>query len=342
MMRALIVSAALTAGVEEIPAPVPGPGEVVVDIDRVGMCGTDVAAFTGELSFLHDGHAAYPLRLGHEWCGTVAALGEDVASDWMGKRVVGDTMLGCGTCSRCLRGRHYLCEDRYEVGVRNGWPGAFAEQMPIPVSALRSLPDVVDVVAGAFVEPGADALRAVDAAALVAGSRLLVIGPGTIGLLTAQFGLAMGAEVHILAALYDERISELARSIGIESVWTRESLPALAFDAIVDATNSPEVSRFAIDKVEPGGRVVCIGLAAEPSLVDTRQFVLKDITVTGVLGGSLAIDRTIDAYATGSVDPRPLLAATISLEEAGKALAGWRPSGHGSGIKIQIDPRLGR
>jgi threonine dehydrogenase-like Zn-dependent dehydrogenase len=339
-MRALVVSSRLIAGVEEVDAPIPRAHEVVVNVDRVGVCGTDVAAFTGELTFLHDGHAAYPLRLGHEWSGTVALVGRGVSEDWMGKRVVGDTMLGCGKCARCFSGRHYVCEDRYEVGVRNGWPGALAERMPLPVGALRVLPDNVDPIAGAFVEPGADALRAVDAAAVGAGSRLLVLGPGTIGLLAAQFGLAAGAEVHLLAPENDQRVVRLARSIGVERVWTRQSLPELAFDAIIDATNAAEMSRFALERVEPGGKIVCIGLAADASTIDTRDLVLKDVTATGILGGSLAIQRTIDSYSSGSVDPRPLLAATVSLEEAADVLAGWRPTAAGDGPKIQVDPRI--
>src|SRR4030095_2116863 len=95
-MRAYILTAPEEGSVQEVPAPVAGPGEVVVDVERVGICGTDVEFFTGEMAYLHSGHASYPMRLGHEWAGTVSAIGGGVEPGWLGRRVVGDTMLGDG------------------------------------------------------------------------------------------------------------------------------------------------------------------------------------------------------------------------------------------------------
>src|SRR5471032_3161533 len=109
-MRALVISGPGVAAVEDLAPPVAGPGQVVVDVERVGVCGTDVEFFTGEMHYLHDGQADFPLRLGHEWCGTVTQLGADVAESWLGRRVTGDTMLGCGACRRCLRGAQHVCE----------------------------------------------------------------------------------------------------------------------------------------------------------------------------------------------------------------------------------------
>src|SRR5436305_1902544 len=123
-MRAFVVDAPGRAGVVDVEPPVAGPGQVVVDVARVGVCGTDVEFFTGEMAYLHQGHAGYPIRLGHEWCGTVATVGAGVDPAWLGRRVTGDTMLGCGRCARCRAGRHHVCADRYEIGIRGGWPGA--------------------------------------------------------------------------------------------------------------------------------------------------------------------------------------------------------------------------
>ena len=156
--------------------PVAGPGQVVVDVERVGVCGTDIEFFTSDMAYLHTGQAAYPLRIGHEWCGTVSVAGAGVDPDWVGRRVTADTMLGCSRCLRCTSRRQHLCDDRHEIGIR-GWPGALAEQLPVPVSALQPLPEAVDATLGALVEPGGNALRAVRGAALSSGERLLVIGP---------------------------------------------------------------------------------------------------------------------------------------------------------------------
>ena len=125
-MRAFVVTGPRRYEVAEVENPRPSPGQVVVDVGRAGVCGTDVEFFTGEMAYLQQGHAAYPLRLGHEWCGTVSAVGDDVDPGWLGRRTTGDTMLGCGACQRCRAGRHHVCEHRCEVGIRGGFPGALA------------------------------------------------------------------------------------------------------------------------------------------------------------------------------------------------------------------------
>jgi threonine dehydrogenase-like Zn-dependent dehydrogenase len=336
-MRAYVLHGPYAGAVVEVPVPRAGPGEVVVDVERAGVCGTDVEFFTGEMAYLHQGSAAYPMRLGHEWAGRVAAVGEGVDPAWRGRRVMGDTMLGEGTCRRCRRGRQHLCEHREEVGVRGGRPGALAEQLAVPVTSLHVLPEAVDAVLGALVEPGGNALRAAQAAALAPGDRALVLGPGTIGLLVALFARAAGAEVHLLGQTAESLA--FARDLGFEQVWTEATVPALAFDAVVDASTAAHLPALALDLVEPGGRVVYIGLAGHPSEVDTRTLVLKDVTAVGVLSASPGLEAAIAAYARGTVDPRPLVAATTGLDGVGAVLAGQRPAGAGPGPKIHVDPR---
>jgi threonine dehydrogenase-like Zn-dependent dehydrogenase len=336
-VRAFVLTAPGECAVWDVEAPAAGPGEVVAEVVRVGVCGTDVEFFTGEMAYLHDGHAAYPMRLGHEWCGVVTATGDGVDRSWLGTRVIGDTMLGCGACERCLSERQHLCERRTEVGISGGRAGALAEQLAVPESSLHRLPDAVDDDAGAMVEPGGNALRAVQAADLRPQDRVLVLGPGTIGLLAAQFARAAGAEVHVVGR--DEPSLSFARALGLDGVWTLSELPALAFDAVIDASNAAALPALALDLVEPGRRVVYIGLAGTPSTIDTRTMVLKDVTAVGILSGSPALAGAIDAYASGSVDPRPLIAATVGLDQAGDVLAGWRPGDSGPGPKIHIDPR---
>jgi 2-desacetyl-2-hydroxyethyl bacteriochlorophyllide A dehydrogenase len=336
-VRAFVVTGPRRSEVAEVARPAPAPGQVIVDIERVGVCGTDVELFTGEMAYLDQGQAVYPMRLGHEWCGTVTAVGDGVDPGWLGRRATGDTMLGCGACDRCLGGRPHVCEDRSEVGIRGGFPGALAEQLAVPAGALYALPDAVDDVAGALVEPGGTALRAVAGASLRPGERVLVLGPGTIGLLVAMFAMAHGAEVHVLG-LPGPSLG-FARTLGVHGAWTAEDLPALPFDAVVDASTSPDLPALALKLVEPGKRVVFIGVAGRPSVIDARAMVLKDVTAVGILGASAGLAGTIERYAAGSVDPRPLVAATVGLGQVGDVLAGWRPSGSGPGPKIHVDPR---
>jgi threonine dehydrogenase-like Zn-dependent dehydrogenase len=336
-MRALVITGPRSAEVQDVDPPDTEPGEVVVDVHRAGVCGTDVEFFTGEMQYLHTGHATYPMRIGHEWMGTVSAVGEGVDAAWIGARVTGDTMLGCGVCRRCLAGRQHVCAYRTEIGIRGGRPGALAEQLAVPLRALHALPDAVDDAAGAMVEPGGNAFRAADAAHLRSGDRVLILGPGTIGLLAAMFARASGAEVHLLGV--EERSLGFARSLGFDGVWTEAELPDLAWDAVIEASTAAHLPAKAVDLVEPGGRVVYIGLAGEPSLLDTRELALADVTAVGVLSASPGLAGTIGAYASGAVDPRPLIAATVSLEELPGILAGERPAAAGPGPKFHVRVR---
>jgi threonine dehydrogenase-like Zn-dependent dehydrogenase len=337
-MRAYVLTAARDGRVRDVEPPTAVPGYVVVDIHRVGVCGTDVEFFTGDMAYLRQGHARYPMRLGHEWCGVVTALGAGVDPAWLGRRVTGDTMIGCGHCDRCLSGRHNVCGKRVEIGIRGGFPGALAEQLAVPASALLGLPDSVDDVAAAMVEPGGTALRCVLAASLARGGCALVLGTGTIGLLVAEFARAQGVQVHLMGR--DDRTLGFARSLGFTGVWRQEELPALPWDAVIDASNAAALPALALDLVEPGGRVVYVGLSAVPSLVDTRTLVLNDVTAVGILAASQGLAGAIEQYAGGGVDPRPLVAATVGLREVGDVLAGRRPEGAGDGPKIHIDPRM--
>lgn len=337
-MRAFVVTSPRESAVVEVEPPVAGPGQVVVDVERVGLCGTDVEFFTGEMAYLQTGQESFPVRLGHEWCGTISAVGEGVDPALLGRRTTGDTMLGCQTCRRCRGGRQHLCADRYEIGIRHGWPGALAEQLPVPAWALHLLPDSVDVVAGAMVEPGGNALRAARAAALSPGDRLLVLGPGTIGLLTALFAVAAGAEVHVLGL--PGRMLDFARGLDLAGVWAAEELPELPFHAVVDASGSSELPALALDLVEPGGRVVYIGLPVVPSPIDARALTLKDVTAVGILSASPGLAGAVEHYADGRVDPSVLVSATVGLEQVSGVLSGQVPATAGPGPKIQVDPRL--
>lgn len=339
-MRAFVLTGPGESRVLEVDPPVAGPGQVVVDIARVGVCGTDAEVFSGEMEYLHNGLASYPLRLGHEWCGTVSAVGEGVDPSWVGRRTTGDTQLGCGRCHRCHSGRQHVCEDRHEIGLRRGFDGALAEQMAVPVSALLALPDSVDDAAGAMVEPGGNALRAVRAAEVGRGERLLVIGPGTIGLLAARFAMAQGCEVHVLGVTPSSLA--FATGLGVSGSWRSEDLPDLRWDAVIDASNHPSSPALAAQLVDAGRRLVYIGLSETPSLIDTRVLAMKDLTVVGVLSASPGLAGAIDLYASGVVDPHPLVAATVCLDDVDGVLRGHRPQHAGPGPKIHVDPRARR
>jgi 2-desacetyl-2-hydroxyethyl bacteriochlorophyllide A dehydrogenase len=333
-MRALVISGPRSARVEEVEAPLAGAGQVVVDVRRAGICGTDVELFTRQLAYFAQGKTRFPLRPGHEWCGVVSAAGAGVDPGWLGVRVTGDTMLGCGHCARCRAGRGHVCAERHEVGIM-GWAGALAEQVMVPASSLHRLPDAIDDRAGALVEPGGNAWRAASAAQAGPGQRILACGPGTIGLLTAAFATAAGAEVHILAL--DRSREALAASFGAVAYWTADDPPPLTYDAVIDCTDDRQMPATALALAEPAGRLVFIGIAGVPSLIDSRNLVLGDMTAVGILGASAGLAPAIEHYADGRVDPSGIVDVTVGLDEAAEALAGQISTG--TGTKIHIDPR---
>jgi len=334
-MRALVIDSPNSARVESVEMPVPGPGQVVVDVRRAGICGTDVELFTGELAYFEQGKSRFPLRPGHEWCGVVTAVGAGVDESWFGARVTGDTMLGCGSCGRCRAGNTHVCGNRREIGIM-GWPGALAEKMPVPAGYLHRLPPSIDDRAGALVEPGGNAQRAAAAAQAGPGRTVLVWGPGTIGLLTAAFAHAAGAQVHVVGL--DRSREKLAATFGAQRYWTLSDLPDRTYDAVIDCTNDETVPSLAVRFAEPAGRLVFIGVSHAPSLLDSRDLVLNDITAVGILGASAGLAAAIDHYASGRVNPAGLAEVVVGLDRAAEVLHGrLRPD---PGTKVHIDPRL--
>lgn len=339
-MRALVIEAPRDGSVQELDAPVPQEGQLLVDVERVGLCGTDVELYTGEMAYFEQGLTHFPLRLGHEWTGRVSAVGPSTDPSWIGQRVTGDTMLGCDHCQVCLAGKHYVCADRNEIGITDGWPGALAEQMLVAVRFAHRIPDNVSVTTAAMVEPGGNSLRAVEAAGLPPGGRLLVLGSGTIGLLAAQIGLARGLEVHVAGARPSSL--ELARDLGAQHVYQVVDLERdcdLRFDAVIDASSEESMPALAVRLVSPAGRVVLIGLSSAPSLIDTRALVLADVTAVGILSASPGLEGTIELFASGAVNPEPLVSEVIGLGEVTSRLDGRRGENSGPGPKVQVDPR---
>jgi threonine dehydrogenase-like Zn-dependent dehydrogenase len=215
-----------------------------------------------------------------------------------------------------------------------GWAGALAEQVVVPSSSLHRLPDAIDDRAGALVEPGGNGWRAASAAQASPGQRILVCGPGTIGLLTTAFATAAGAEVHILAL--DRSREELASSFGAAAYSTADDPPRLTYDAVIDCTDDHRMPATALALAEPAGRLVFIGISGTPSLIDSRELVLGDMTAIGILGASAGLAPAIEHYADGRVDPSAVVQVTVGLDRAAEALAGQISAGAGS--KIHVDP----
>lgn len=340
-MRALVVHGPGDARVEEIAVPEPAPGELLVRVELAGICGTDIELFSGEMAYYARGLTHHPLRLGHEWTGRVVAVGSASEGLWVGRRVVGDTMLGCGECRACRAGRQHVCPHRREVGITDGWPGAMAEYALVPTRFAHYVPEHVGPTAAALVEPGANALRAVRATGVGPGDRLLVVGDGTIGLLATLFAVDAGAEVAV-AGLRADRLA-LASRLGAAQTLLADSLapaqgpvPGGGFDAVLDASTDRRSPATALSLVRPGGRVSLIGLAGASSPIDTRDLVLADVTVVGILSGSPVLADVLRSYA-GGLDPTPVAGSVLTLSDVpGRLTAGLTTE---TAPKTLVDPQ---
>ena len=273
-MKALVYTAEKEIQYRDEPAPEPGPGEVVVAIDAVGICGSDMHAYLG-----HDPRRVPPLILGHE------AVGRVVEGPAAGPAVVINPLITCGHCDECQSGRANLCEKREIIGMYR--PGALAERVAVPARNLIEIPEDMDPAHAALTEPAATALHAVNLAAKVAHrpvseSRALVIGGGSVGLFAAMALRDQGAlEIHLAETNPLRR--RTVESTGACRVVDPVSEPAResSFEIVVDAVGGKLSREAAIGAVRPGGVVMHIGLLDNDGGVDVRRMTLQEISLIG-------------------------------------------------------------
>ncbi len=273
-MKALVYTAEKEVRFQDEPAPEPGPGEVVVAIDAVGICGSDMHAYLG-----HDPRRLPPLILGHE------AVGRVMEGSAAGLAVVINPLITCGHCDECQGGRANLCEKREIIGMYR--PGALAERVAVPARNLIEIPEDMDPAHAALTEPAATALHAVNLAAKVAHrpvseSRALVIGGGSVGLFAAMALRDQGAlEIHLAETNPLRR--RTVESTGACRVVDPVSEPAResGFEIVVDAVGGKLSREAAIGAVRPGGVVMHIGLLDNDGGVDVRRMTLQEISLIG-------------------------------------------------------------
>jgi alcohol dehydrogenase len=278
-------------------APAIAPGEVVLRVDAVGICGSDLHAYHG-----HDPRRKPGLVLGHEFAGTVV---ESASAHWpVGRRVTGNPLITCGHCDYCVQGRDNLCANRTMVGMTR--PGAFAERMSIPGACLIELPDTLDPVAAALTEPAATALHAINLSARALArplheGRVLVLGGGAIGMLAALLLRHQGADRLEVAETNPLRRASLAQHARCGTYDPRErAAEDNAYEFVVDAVGSAATRKAALAAVRPGGVVMHIGLQDWASEIDMRKLTLAEITLLGTYTYSMAdLRATVAALACG-------------------------------------------
>ncbi|MFG2721956.1 zinc-binding dehydrogenase [Streptomyces sp. NPDC048416] len=318
--RAIVVDAPGSHRLVTGERPEPGPGEVVVRVAAAGICMSDREVYDGHRD---PGHVRYPLTPGHEWSGTVEAVGPDVDRALVGRGTVAEGFRSCGTCERCRCGETSLCAGPYaETGFTH--PGGFADHVVVPARLLHPLPDGADLRAAALLEPAAVTAAAVRAGAPEPGERIAVVGAGTLGLLAVQF--LSGYSPRELTVI-DPRLrrAELAGPMGATGARTPERSPTLRgrFDLVVETAGAPTTAADATLLARRGGRVVLTGMFAPGATgIDPVHLSLSQLTVRSVFGAPPAAwSFAVRAYIARRIDPAALITHEYPLERYADALA---------------------
>ncbi|MHC3473517.1 2,3-butanediol dehydrogenase [Streptomyces sp. 7R007] len=349
-MQAAVWYGAKDVRIAEVDVPAPGRGEVLIEVAYCGICGSDLHEYADGPHAIpviepHPGSGATaPLILGHEFCGTVVALGPSVTGLTVGDRVAVEPNYRCGVCPRCRAGEYNICRHFGFAGLMGN--GGMAEYAAVPAYMAHRLPENVSLEQAALFEPASVALHALRRAGATPGS-VMVVGLGPVGLLTVR--LAAEREVRRIVAvdvspgrlhrasewgatdLVDARLEEgVAERI-------RELTGGEGVDVAFEVVGSESTLRACLDATRRGGRVVLVGLAQEMSL-DTFALVNNEQSIVASVGYRDTYPELIRLVAERGLDLTPLVTSTIALDalvpDGFEALL----EGPGHQIKILVDP----
>ena len=304
-MKALYYPAFDELVVTERPDPAPGPGEVLVRVAACGLCGSELETFKARSP-----RRTPPLVMGHEFCGTIEALGPSVDGVEVGARVVSHSLVPCGQCVRCRRGDTHLCAHRQIFGMHR--PGAFAEFVPVPARCLMPWPEGLPAEAACLAEPLANGVHMVHLTQAWRPRTVLVIGAGPIGLMAQQAYQTMaGAEV-VVADLSPERRAVADRLGAAQTFDPREADPVAVMhartdgegaDVVIDAVGLGLTKRQSITATRPGGAAVWIGLHEDAVTFDSYAVTLPERHVLGTYAATQAeLADAVGLMASGRVD----------------------------------------
>jgi (R,R)-butanediol dehydrogenase / meso-butanediol dehydrogenase / diacetyl reductase len=338
-MRAVAYVGDDTIRVEEREPVEPAPGQVRLDVDYVGICGTDLHIKHGAM----DARVRLPAVIGHEMSGTVAAVGEDVTEWTQGDRVTVMPLRWCGDCAACRAGHRHVCQRLVFVGIDS--PGALQQSWTVDQDLVVRLPERLPLEQAALAEPVAVAVHDVRRADLAAGGRALVVGGGPIGLLIALVAASEGIDVVISEPNAFRRA--VAEQVGLRTI---DPIAEDVTSALDDWTDGAGVDvAFEVSGSGPGlatathslrvrGRLVVVAIHSQPVPVDLFRVFWRELEVSGARVYERAdFERAVELLAAGSIPAAPLISAVVPLERTADAFATLE--GGGDVLKVLIDCR---
>ena len=301
-MKALVYMGPGRMEFQEVPDPVAGPGEVIVRTLASAICGSDLHGFREASP-----RRIPPLVMGHETVGVIEETGPGVEPGVVGRRVVIEPIIGCGTCPWCREGAINRCRAGRLIG--RDLPGGFAERLVVPAGSAVEVPDDLETESAVLIEPFANAVHVVAAAPAV-DAEVLVIGAGPIGVLMACAAMLDGARRVFVTDPVAERLERAARLGAVPLVG--DDIPGAIADAtgeagvdlVIDAAGYPGTWALGIEAVRTGGRIVEVGLGAPRGELDYFAVLGKELTITGSYAwGEHDFARSLALIADGRLDP---------------------------------------
>jgi threonine 3-dehydrogenase len=272
----------------DAPKPVIGPNDVMIRIRKTAICGTDMHIFNWD--DWAQKTIPVPMTVGHEYVGTVEAMGDEVRGLKIGQRVSGEGHIVCGHCRNCRAGRRHLCRNTVGVGVNR--PGAFAEFLVIPAVNAFPIPDDIPDEIAAILDPFGNAAHTALSFDLV-GEDVLITGAGPIGIMAAAICRHVGAR-HVVITDRNPYRLELAKKMGahrtvnIENETLKGVMPELnmveGFDVGLEMSGVPSAFRQMLDVMNHGGKVAMLGIPPPDTAIDWTQVIFKGLTIKGIYG----------------------------------------------------------
>lgn len=341
-MRAAVYHGPGDIRLEEAPVPTPGAGEVLIEVLRSGLCGTDVTEWVAGPKLIplhsrhpHSGHVG-PMIPGHEMVGRVV---ESNAPDLpSGTLVAGAASVPCWDCDRCREGRTNICQRLYSLGLNA--PGSHAEYVAGPARSFVPLPEGLSIDAAGIAQPVAVGVHAARRAQARPGDRVVLFGAGAIGSFVLSGLRHLVDDLDVTVVDVDASRLERASRLGADATVHGDDVEGLrGADLVIEATGVPELVTRATELVRPGGRVLAVGMPARPSEIDVHHLVFNEITLDTTVALTIREDLptalellTETQLADELLDSvRPLSTIPSTLDE----MAAGEVAG-----KVLIDPRL--
>lgn len=310
-------SAPHSVELREFARPEPGPDDVILAVEAVGVCGSDLHQWTGH----HSWPVNYPVVLGHEFGGNIAALGAAVRGWSEGDRVVSETSAVIDPNNPMSRAGLYNLDPKRK-GFGYGVDGAMTRYVRVPARCLHRVPDGLAFEQAALTEPGCVAYNAVIQNARVQpGDRVVVLGPGPIGILCAAMARLAGAEVALVGLERDRVRLEVAKAYGCDvivgdaSAWAKQR-DGLGADGVVDAAGVSAALKTALELVRPAGWISKVGWGPQPLNFSLDPLVQKNVTLQGSFSHNWPIwERVLALLASGRLDVRPITGGIWPLAE---------------------------